>query len=146
MRPTEQTIHQIERAIRKIADKFPSNKEAEILTDIHIRVVQETGELMAFDDDDHEITRCIIEQWIDDNSDDFYTQIADILRQTLRSNNSMVEKMSILKPYAFVLESEDRGIQHELYVVDDDTIILDSVLMEHLDEDLDQFFDELMKQ
>ena len=146
MRPTEQTIHQIERAIRKIADKFPSNKEAEILTDIHIRVVQETGELMAFDDDDHEITRCIIEQWIDDNSDDFYTQIADILRQTLRSNNSMVEKMSILKPYAFVLESEDRDIQHELYVVDDDTIILDSVLMEHLDEDLDQFFDELMKQ
>jgi len=146
MKPTEQTIHQIERAIRKIADKFPSNKEAEILTDIHIRVVQETGELMAFDDDDHEITRCIIEQWIDDNSDDFYTQIADILRQTLRSNNSMVEKMSILKPYAFVLESEDRDIQHELYVVDDDTIILDSVLMEHLDEDLDQFFDELMKQ
>ena len=146
MKPTEQTIHQIERAIRKIADKFPSNKEAEILTDIHIRVVQETGELMAFDDDDHEITRCIIEQWIDDNSDDFYTQIADILRQTLRSNNSMVEKMSILKPYAFVLESEDRDIQYELYVVDDDTIILDSVLMEHLDEDLDQFFDELMKQ
>jgi len=146
MKPTEQTIQQIERAIRKIADKFPSNKEAEILTDIHIRVVQETGELMAFDDDDHEITRCIIEQWIDDNSDDFYTQIADILRQTLRSNNSMVEKMSILKPYAFVLESEDRDIQHELYVVDDDTIILDSVLMEHLDEDLDQFFDELMKQ
>lgn len=146
MKPTEQTIQQIERAIRKIADKFPSNKEAEILTDIHIRVVQETGELMAFDDDDHEITRCIIEQWIDDNSDDFYTQIADILRQTLRSNNSMVEKMSILKPYAFVLENEDRDIQHELYVVDDDTIILDSVLMEHLDEDLDQFFDELMKQ
>ena len=30
--------------------------------------------------------------------------------------------------------------------IDDDTIILDSVLMEHLDEDLDQFFDELMKQ
>lgn len=146
MKPTEQTIQQIERAIRKIADKFPSNKEAEILTDIHIRVIQETGELMAFDDDDHEITRCIIEQWIDDNSDDFYTQIADILRQTLRSNKSMVEKMSILKPYAFVLESEDRDIQYELYVVDDDTIILDSVLMEHLDEDLDQFFDELMKQ
>ena len=146
MKPTEQTIQQIERAIRKIADKFPSNKEAEILTDIHIRVIQETGELMAFDDDDHEITRCIIEQWIDDNSDDFYTQIADILRQTLRSNKSMVEKMSILKPYAFVLESEDRDIQYELYVVDDDTIILDSVLMEHLDEDLDRFFDELMKQ
>lgn len=146
MKPTEQTIQQIERAIRKIAEKFPSTKEAEILTDIHIRVIQETGELMAFDDDDHEITRCIIEQWIDDNSDDFYSQVADIFRQILRANKSMIEKMSILQPYAFVLESEDRDVQYELYVVDDDTIILDSVLMEHLDEDLDQFFDELMKQ
>ena len=26
------------------------------MTDIHIRVAQETGELMAFDDDDNEIT------------------------------------------------------------------------------------------
>lgn len=145
MESTEQTIQQIERAIRKIADKFPAANEASLLTDIHIRVTQETGELMAFDDDDKEITRCVIEQWIDDKSDDFYEQIADVLRVLLRKQSALVEGMSILKPYAFVLESDDGDIQHELYVVDDDTIIIDSNLMDNLDDDLNKFLDNLMK-
>ena len=145
MESTEQTIQQIERAIRKIADKFPAANEASLLTDIRIRVTQETGELMAFDDDDKEITTCVIEQWIDDKSDDFYEQIADVLRVQLRKQSALVEGMSILKPYAFVLESDDGDIQHELYVVDDDTIIIDSNLMDNLDDDLNKFLDNLMK-
>ena len=145
MKSTEQTIQQIERAIRKIAEKFPVGNEASLMTDIHIRVTQESGELMAFDDDDHEITRCVVEQWIDDKSDDFYEQIADVLRVQLRRLSSVVEKMSVLKPYAFVLESDDGDIQQELYVVDDDTVIIDSNLMDNLDDDLDKFFDNLMK-
>ena len=69
MKATEQTLQQIERAIRKVADKFPNNTEDSVLTDIHLRVTQETGELVAFNDDDNEITRCIIEQWIDNKDD-----------------------------------------------------------------------------
>lgn len=145
MVPTEQTLQQIERAIRKIADKFPDSQEASQLTDIHIRVVQETGELTAFDDDDKEITRCIVEQWIDDKSDDFYEQVADVLRKEFREHRELIENMSVLKPYSFVLESDDKEEQYELYVVDGDTIIIDSVLMDHLDEELDSFFSDLMK-
>ena len=52
MKATEQTLQQIERAIRKVADKFPTNDETGILTDVHLRVTQDTGELVAFDDDD----------------------------------------------------------------------------------------------
>ena len=51
MKASEQTIQQIERAIRKIAAKFPPEAEANDMTDIHIRVIQETGErdgLQAF--------------------------------------------------------------------------------------------------
>jgi hypothetical protein len=145
MVPTEQTLQQIERAIKKIADKFPPSEEASLLTDIHIKVVQETGELMAFDDDDNEITRCIVEQWIDDKTDDFYEQIADVLRRVFRAHSELVENMSVLKPYSFVLESDDREEQHELYVVDGDTVIIDSGLMDNLDAELDSFFNDLMK-
>ena len=62
MKANEQTLQQIERAIRKVADKFPPVEEPTVLTDIHLRVNQETGELLAFDDDDNEITRCVVEQ------------------------------------------------------------------------------------
>ena len=146
MKATEQTLQQIERAIRKIAEKFPANDDATLMTDIHIRVTQETGELMAIDDDDNEITRCVVEQWIDNKDDDFYDQIASIIRRCLDKQKSLVEHMGILKPYSFVLEDDDKESAGELYVVDDDTVIIDTELMADLDKDLDDFFDKLLKE
>jgi hypothetical protein len=144
MKITDQTLQQIDRIIKKIADKFPASHEAMLLTDIHLCVSPETGELLVLDDDDKEITRCIIEQWIDEKDDDFYEQVATVLRKQLRSHEELIESMSLLKPYSFVLESEERDEQHELYVVDGDTIILDPIMMEDLDKDLDEFFKKLM--
>ena len=145
MKATEQTVQQVERALRKISDKFPPNEEATMLTDIHIRVTQDTGELVAFDDDDNEITRCIIEQWIDNKDDSFYDDITNTLRGVLTKHKDKVEQMSILKPYSFVLEDDDRENISELYLVDDDTVIIDEELMKGLDKDLDDFFAKLMK-
>jgi len=142
---SEVTQQQIDRAIRKIVEKFPSSQEASVLTDIHLCVSQETGELLALDDDDKEITRCVVEQWIEAKDDDFYEQVAQTLRKTLGAFAQQIDNMSILKPYAFVLENEDRDEQQELYVVDDETVIIDPVLMRDLDQDLDSFFENLMK-
>ena len=72
MKPSEQTTQQIERFLKKIAQKFPANDDASMVTDIHVRVSQESGEMVAFDDDDKEITRCVVEQWIGNNDEDFY--------------------------------------------------------------------------
>ena len=145
MKPTEQTLQQIDRAIKKIAEKFPAKEEASLLTDIHLRVTQETGEMMAFDDDDREIMRCVIEQWIGNVDDDFYDEIAGVLRRSLERQKTLVEQLSVMKPYAFVLEDDDREPMAELYVVDGDTVIIDPDLMEGLDKDLDQFLDQLLK-
>jgi len=145
MKPTEQTLQQIERAIKKIAEKFPAKEEATLLTDIHLRVTQDTGEMMAFDDDDREITRCIIEQWIGNVDDDFYEEIAVVIRRCIERQKALVEQLSILKPYAFVLEDDDREPMAELYVVDGDTVIIDPDLMEGLDEDLNNFLKNLLK-
>ena len=145
MKATEQTQQQIGRAIRKIAEKFPPKDDASLLTDIHIRVTQETGELTAFDDDDNEITRCVIEQWIDNKDDDFYEQIVSIIRRVIDKQKTQVENMGLLKPYAFVLEDDDKEPAGELYVVDDDMVIIDTELMADLDKDLDDFFEKLIK-
>ncbi|MBR2244467.1 MAG: hypothetical protein IJ888_07060 [Prevotella sp.] len=145
MKATEQTFQQIERAIRKVADKFPTNDESGILTDIHLRVTQDTGELVAFDDDDKEITRCIIEQWIENKDDNFYEDVAVVLRSVLSKQKDLIEKMAILKPYSFVLEDDDHEHLAELYLVDDDTAIIDQELMAGLDKDLDNFLEDLLK-
>jgi hypothetical protein len=145
MKETEQTIQQLGRAIRKIAEKFPQNEEATNLTDIHLRVSQDTGELMALDDDDNEITRCVIEQWIENKDDDFYQEVERTIRSELNRQKETIEHMSVLKPYSFVLEDDDREHVAELYLVDDETVIIDKELMAGLDEDLDHFLDDLLK-
>ena len=146
METSEQTIQQIQRAIRKVASRFPANVEATVMTDIHLRVTQESGELVAFYDDDNEITRVVIESWIDNKDEDFYENITIVLRSVLENNaRDMVEKMSILRPFSFVLEDDDREHIAELYVADGDTIIVGGELLPDLDKDLDAFFDELIK-
>ncbi len=146
MKATEQTLQQIERAIRKVADKFPTNEDGGVLTDIHLRVTQETGELVAFDDDDKEITRCIVEQWIDNKDDDFYDGVAVVLRSVLNKQKGLIDQMDILKPYSFVLEDDDHEHLAELYLVDDETGIIDHELMEGLDKELDSFLEGLLKE
>ena len=145
MKETEQTLQQVERAIRKIAEKFPQNEETDILTDIHIRVSQDTGELMALDDDDNEITRCVVEQWIENKDDRFYEEAEATIRSVLNKQKETIEQMAIMKPYSFVLEDDDREHVAELYLVDDETVIIDKELMAGLDKDLDQFMEELLK-
>lgn len=146
MNTSEQTFQQIERAIRKIADKFPVKEEASIMTDIHIRVNQETGEMVAFNDDDNEINRCVVEQWINNTEDNFYDQIVSVIRKSLMKHKDIIEQMSILKPFSFVLENDDKESVEELYLVDDETVIIDPDLMEGLDEDLDAFLEKLLKE
>ncbi len=143
-KPTDSTIQQIERAIRKIGQKFPETEEPTLLTDIHLRVSQESGELLAFDDDDNEITRCVIEEWIDSKDLDFYPHITEILRQVLKRQNKVIDNFGLLKPFSLVLEDDDQESIAELYISDGDTIIISGELMEGLDEDLDDFFDKLM--
>ena len=145
MKTTELTFQQIERAIRKIADKFPPTEEANVMTDIHFRVTQDTGELMAFDDNDEEINRCIIEDWIDNTDDNFFDEIPSIFRKCLDKMKDTIENMSILKPFSFVLENDEKESIAELYLVDDETVIIDPDLMEGLSEDLDDFFKKLFE-
>ena len=146
MKITDQTLQQIDRIIKKIADKFPASHEAMLLTDIHLCVSPETGELLVLDDDDKEITRCVIEQWIDEKDDDFYEQVATVLRKQLRSHEELIESMSLLKPYSFVLVDDDCETVSELLLMDDeDTLLIDETLMKGLDEDLNQFLADLLK-
>ncbi len=146
MKPTEQTIQQVERFLGKVVQKFPETEEPTILTDIHVRVNQDSGEMLAFDDEDNEITRCVVEQWISNKDDNFYDTITLTLRKTLKKHSSEADHLGIMKPYSFVLEDDDKENIAELYIADDDTIIIGGDLMPGLDKDLDDFLDGLIKE
>ncbi len=115
------------------------------MTDIHIVVSQDTGELKTFDDDDNELMRCVVEQWIGNTDDDFYDSVSSLIRKCIIQNKELVEKLSILRPYSFVLEDDDREHINELYVVDDEIGIIEPLSIDSIDKDLDDFLDNLLK-
>ena len=146
MNTIEQTTQQIERFIHKIGQKFPSCDECDIVTDIHVCANQDTGELLAYDDNENEITRCVIEQWIGNTDDNFYDRITLQLRKIFKREAEIVDHLGILKPYSFVLESDEHMPIAELYLADDDTVIIDGDLMPGLDKDFDDFLSKLMQE
>ena len=85
MKATEQTLQQTERFIRKVVQKFPFNEDEAVFTDIHVRVSQDSGEMLAFDDDDdREINRCVIDQWIENKDENFFDDVTATLRSELK--------------------------------------------------------------
>ena len=145
MNATPQTIQQVERAIRRIAEKFPSTQEA-VMTDVHLQVKPSSGELVAFDDNDDEITRVVVEQWIGASDETFYEEAAELISRCIGNvRESIVDAMSVMRPFSFVLVDEDKETLHDLYLVDDDTFIIHQGLLEGLDEELDQFLKDLLK-
>lgn len=143
---TDKTKHQVLRFLTKVADKFPAQEEPSVITDIHIHVSQDTGDIMAFDDDGKEITRCVVDEWINnpDDSDTFYKNVEDTTRTLLQENEWNI---GIIKPYSFILENDNGEHIAELFVVDDsETVILGSSFMEDMEKDLDDFIDKLLKE
>ena len=141
---TEQTTQQIERFLKKIAQKFPPREDSSVVTDIHVRVSQGSGEMLAFDDDDNEVTRCVVEQWINNTDEDFYNGVEQTLISTFSALSTIADSLGILKPYSFVLENDDKDTIAELYIADDDTVIIGKDLMEGLDSDLNLFLEKLL--
>ena len=115
------------------------------MTEIKGRDYRGSGEIKTFDDNDEEITRGLVEQWIDNTDDDFYTAIPPIIRKCIEHQKALVENMGIMKPFTFVLENDEKEPLEELYIVDDDLVIIDSDMMQDLDKDLDDFLDNLLK-
>lgn len=146
MEATSQTIQQIERALRRLIAKYPQGREDMLLTDIYLQVKPDSGELLAFNDDDDELVRCVVEQWIGYTGEDFYDAVTPVLRQCIRQMKEQIEALPILKPYSFVLTDEERETVGELYLVDDDRLILDGTLLKGLDEELNAFLNNLLNE
>lgn len=134
----------IERALRKVIAKYPVSEEP-VLTDIHLEVKPESGELLAYDDDDNELTRCVVEEWIGTEDEDFYDKVTPLLCKSIDALRSDIDLMSVLHPFSFVLVDADHETMCDIYLVDEDQEIIAGSLLEGFEEELDSFFADLMK-
>lgn len=145
---SEQSRASIVSALKTALCRYASEGDETVVTDIHLQPNSESGELIIFDDDDQELSRTIINEWVEYESDDFYTVVEPILRAEVEAlkESGKLEKLCLMKPYSFVLVDEDKETVAELLLVDEDeTLLLNDELLKGLDEELDAFLKDLLE-
>ena len=148
MKMSEQSRASIVSALKTALCRDASEGDETVVTDIHLQPNSESGELIIFDDDDQELSRTIINEWVEYESDDFYTVVEPILRAEVEAlkESGKLEKLCLMKPYSFVLVDEDKETVAELLLVDEDeTLLLNDELLKGLDEELDAFLKDLLE-
>ena len=148
MKMSEQSRASIVSALKTALCRYASEGDETVVTDIHLQPNSESGELIIFDDDDQELSRTIINEWVEYESDDFYTVVEPILRAEVEAlkESGKLEKLCLMKPYSFVLVDEDKETVAELLLVDEDeTLLLNDELLKGLDEEWDAFLKDLLE-
>ena len=147
MNLSEQSYAALTSAFREAVGRYTQGDENSLETDIHIQPNSESGELLVFNDDDEELARTIIDEWVDYESDDFYTVVEPLLKGVLAAlkDEGVFGHLALMKPYSFVLVDDDKETVAELLLMDDDTMLLDGELLKGLDEELDAFLKDLLE-
>ena len=148
MNISEQSHSAITSTLKDELERYKASDDKSIVTDIHLQPKQDSGELIVFNDDDEELSRTIIDEWVEYNDDDFYKEAGNILKGALNAikDEGELDHLCLMKPYSFVLVDDDKETVSELLLVDDeDTMLLDDELLKGLDEELDAFLKDLLE-
>ena len=131
MKLSQPALSLLEETIKQAIGKYTCGCEQTIVTDIHLQANQSS----------------VIEEWMTYEGDDFYENIERILSNLLCNMKSKdtFDKLTIMKPFSFVLVDDDKETIAELLLLDDDTLLVNEELLKGLDEELDAFLKDLLE-
>lgn len=135
-------------AIEQAVHHFAQEDDFMVVTDFHLHLDSDAGEVTIADDTDQVIASAAVEEWVDLDGDEELVSMAGVLKSIISemANEGVFEQVNVSKPFSFVLEDDNRESIEELYYVDEDIIVLSDDLLKDMDKDLDDFFEKLMKE
>ncbi len=148
MNISEQSHSSIASLLKEAISRYVSDSNTQVVSDIHLQPCAGSGELIIFNDEDEELARTIIDEWVDNAEDDFYAQVEPLLKShvTRLKEEGALDSLNLMKPFSFVLVDEEKETVADLLVVDDEeTLLLDDELLKGLDAELDAFLKELLE-
>ena len=148
MNISEESRSAIVSTLNEAISKYKLGEEKSVVTDLHLQPRQDSGELVVYNDDDEKVACSLIKEWVRYAEAEFLEQVEPILRDILSEmkEKGAFDKVSLMRPYSFVLVDYDKETVSELLIVDDeDTLLLNEELLKGLDEELDVFLKELLE-
>lgn len=146
MGSTEKEIQLLGRLFQDLLDESNPRRLQTGLSDIFVRIDAERGEVALYGDDDELINTSVIFSWIrpEDKSigEDMIAQLRDAIARL--EAKGFWEHDLFERPFSIELVGEDFQTIEELLFLDDDLVKVSTPLLEGLNEDLDNFFGNLL--
>ena len=146
MKLNQSSLSLLEDSLKKAVSKLLQKKERPIITDIYLQVTI-AGGFVVFDDNDQELSRATIAEWVDSQEDVLINEAQQVLITLLakQKESGAFDQLPLMKPYSFVLVDEEKETIADLLLMDDDTMIISKGLLQGLDEELDAFLKDLLE-
>ncbi len=140
---SRETHNRLQEAIIRMSKEFITAEETTV-TDFHVYVDGNNGDVSIMDDDDNNLARVHISEWDGVHDEElFEKELRAVLGEMHKNGN--FDNLNIAKPYSFVLTDEDHQSIVDLLIVDDDTIILSDDLLKGFDEEMNEFLKHLLE-
>lgn len=134
----------LQKAIEKMAKEYITAEESRV-TDFHIKVNGENGDVTVSNDDGCVLARVHILEWENVHDEQlFEKELRNILVKM--QEQGLFDNLNIAKPYSFVLTDDEDLAYVDLLIVDDDTLVLSESLLEGFDEEMNQFLKHLLEE
>lgn len=141
---SRETHDRLQEAIKNMAKEFITAEETKV-TDFHIYVDGNKGDVIIMDDDDNSLARVHILEWEGEHNEEvFEKELRNLLAEMHKEG--CFDSLNIAKPYSFVLTDDDRQSIVDLLIIDDDTIILSEDLLKGFDEEMNAFLKKLLEE
>lgn len=140
---SRETKEKLQKAFEEITKEYITAEESKV-TDFHIKVNGDNGEVIVGNDENNALARVHIIEWEDVHDEElFEKELRSILCKM--HEEGKFNDLNIAKPYSFVLTDDDDQAYVDLLIVDDDTLILSKDLLEGFDEEMNQFLKQLLE-
>lgn len=141
---SRETQSRLQEVIEKMTTNFITAEETRV-TDFHVHINGENGELTINDDDDKNLARVHIIEWEGVHDDAMHEKELRTLLGKMHENGKF-DSMNIAKPYSFILVDDDGQDIVDLLIIDDDTLMLGEGLLEGFDEEMNEFLKKLLEE
>ena len=141
---SRETHDKLQEAIIKMTKDFITAEETKV-TDFHIYIDGNSGDVNIMDDDDNTLARVHILEWEGEHNEEVFEKELQAILGEMHENGNF-DNLNIAKPYSFVLTDDDHQSIVDLLIVDDDTIILSEDLLKGFDEEMDEFLKHLLEE
>ena len=148
MNLSPQSIAAVQALLANALGKYAVKEAVPVITDIYLQPQLTTGALVVLNDDDEVLAKTVVQEWVNPVYEDFYEGAEADLRKVLADiqQAGLLNSLSLLKPYSFVLVDEDKETLADLLLVDDaETLFLSDELLKGLDEELNAFLKDLLE-